>query len=220
MEIFRYNSKLFIMKKIYIVLLLMGSISLFASLNTKEMLEIGEALPLADAPMLNVDDQSYTLNSIKEENGLLVIFSCNTCPFVVGNGTKSEGWENRYNEISEWCEKANLGMVLINSNAAKRKDGDSIDDMKERYKDQGFSCYYVLDKNAKVADAFGALTTPHVYLFDGASKLVYRGAIDDNVARKNEVESFYLRDAINNLSAGNTIDPETTRQLGCSIKRK
>ena len=71
-----------------------------------------------------------------------------------------------------------------------------------------------------MADAFGALTTPHVYLFDNNMKLVYRGAIDDNVKKSSDVKAFYLQDALNNMVASKTIEPQTTRQLGCSIKRK
>jgi hypothetical protein len=92
--------------------------------------------------------------------------------------------------------------------------------MQLHYINKGYNSYYVLDKNSEMADAFGALTTPHVYLFDADMKLVYRGAIDDNVKKSSEVTAFYLQDALNNMAKGETIEPQITRQLGCSIKRK
>jgi len=92
--------------------------------------------------------------------------------------------------------------------------------MQNHYKQKGYNSYYVIDPNSEMADAFGALTTPHVYLFDNNMKLVYRGAIDDNVKKRSEVKEYYLQDALNNMVKGNPIEPQITRQLGCSIKRK
>jgi thioredoxin-related protein len=146
-----------------------------------KMLDIGSKAPKTDLKMADVSGKDMSLKEIAGEKGLLVIFSCNTCPFVIGNGTKSEGWEKRYPEIYDLVEASGIGMVLVNSNEAKRDAGDGMNDMKERYKAEGLKGYYVLDKNHELADAFGALTTPHVYLFDENMKLIYRGAIDDSV---------------------------------------
>lgn len=190
------------------------------SFVTHEMLQIGAKIPSPDKKMLNIDDKEYSFNDMKKGNGLLVIFSCNTCPFVVGNGNRSEGWENRYPGIGELCEELKVGMVLINSNAARRDNGDSFTDMQIHYEQKGYNSYYVLDKNAEMANEFGALTTPHVFLFDKNLELVYRGAIDDNVKRRDEVQKFYLNNALNKMVSGDIIKPDTTRQMGCSIKRK
>ena len=206
-------------KAIIISILFIGLIFL-QSFVKNEMLEIGATIPSPEKAMLNIDDKEYSFNDLKKENGLLVIFSCNTCPFVIGNGSKSEGWENRYPELGDISKDLNIGMVLINSNAAKRDDGDSFADMQNHYEQKGYNSYYVIDPNSEIADAFGALTTPHVYLFDNNMKLVYRGAIDDNVKKRSKVKEYYLQDALNNMAAGNSIEPQTTRQLGCSIKRK
>jgi hypothetical protein len=207
-------------KTIFILMILFMGFFIFQSFEGHEMLEIGMEIPLPDNKMMNIDDKEYSFNDMKKKNGLLVVFSCNTCPFVIGNGNRSEGWENRYPGIEEQCKELNVGMVLVNSNAARRDDGDSFEDMKLHYDQRGYSGYYVLDKNSEMADAFGALTTPHVYLFDSDMKLVYRGAIDDNVKKSSDVTAFYLQDALNNLVSGKTIEPATTRQLGCSIKRR
>ena len=78
---------------------------------------------------------------------------------------------------------------------------------------------YLMDENHVVADAFGARTTPHVYMFDKNAMLAYRGSIDDNSENKSEVKEHYLKDAIKAMAAGNEISPNITKSIGCSIKR-
>jgi len=183
------------------------------------IIEIGTKAPLADLKMPSTNGRDLSLIDIKEKNGLLVIFSCNTCPFVVGNGEKSEGWENRYRDYQMQCAGSQVGMVLINSNEAKRGAGDNLDDMKKRAAEQAYRSFYVLDANHQMADAFGARTTPHVFLFDSGLNLVYKGAIDDSPDSPGAVKEFYLRDAINNMVSQKPISPNSTKQMGCSIKR-
>ena len=91
--------------------------------------------------------------------------------------------------------------------------------MQDRFKSHKYSGHYVLDQNSAVADAFGAKTTPHVFLFNKDMKLAYKGAIDDNVANPSEVKEKWLHNAITNLVANKPIEPATTRNIGCSIKR-
>lgn len=187
--------------------------------SEKEVLALGAEAPKADYEMTDVSGEKIKLKDVARKNGLLVIFSCNTCPFVIGNGKKSEGWEGRYPELYSMAEKSGIGMVLVNSNEAKRDKGDGMEDMQKRYEEQGLKGYYVLDENHVLADAFGALTTPHVFLFDEEMKLIYKGAIDDSVDSSEDVKEPYLKDAIKAHIEGKKIDPNSTRQLGCSIKR-
>ncbi|MDA0945849.1 MAG: hypothetical protein RLZZ314_1681 [Bacteroidota bacterium] len=198
--------------------LLAWALLLVAPVNAQE-LAIGATAPMADAPMLNVDGTQITLSSLQGEQGLLAIFSCNTCPFVVGNGTKTEGWEGRYNDLHSLAQSLGFGMVLINSNEAKREGDDSFTAMKNHARDAGYTMAYVVDEGSKLANAMGARVTPHVYLFDGDMTLVYRGAIDDNVNRADEVKETYLADAMNRLASGKSIKEAETKALGCSIKR-
>lgn len=197
------------------------STGIFAFTTQKsKVLEIGAKAPKSEMKMKDISGKSYSLQDLKEENGLLVIFSCKTCPFVVGNeGRNSEGWQGRYNELHDIAQQNKLGMVLVNSNEAYRDRDDSPESMKQQAEEQGYTMPYVVDENHVLADAFGALTTPHVFLFDKEMKLVYKGAIDDNVNDSGEVRETYLKDAMQNLAKGEKIDPESTRQLGCSIKR-
>ncbi len=181
-------------------------------------LKIGDALPAADVKLMDVGGREITLAGLKQDNGLLVIFSCNTCPFVVGS-EGSEGWEGRYPALGEYCQANKIGMVLVNSNEAKREQGDGYTDMQNRHKLMGYTSPYVLDKDHAVADAFGARTTPHVFLFDKDLKLSYKGAIDDNVENAGAVTQHWLKDAMAAQVAGKAIDPKITRNMGCGIKR-
>ena len=181
-------------------------------------LQVGAALPKADHRMKDVSGKEIALKELVGGKGVLVIFSCNTCPFVVGS-EGSEGWEGRYPELGAFAQRYGVGVAFVNSNEAKRNNGDSYADMQARYKEKGYQGAYLLDKDHVVADAFGARTTPHVFLFDKDMKLVYKGAIDDNVAKAAEVKERWLHNAIERLAEGKSIEPSMTRNIGCSIKR-
>ncbi|MEC8604219.1 MAG: redoxin family protein [Bacteroidota bacterium] len=208
------------MKKTLFILSAIAFVSLisFSTIKDIESITIGSKAPLSNTKMKDVSEKSFSLEELKKEKGLLVIFSCNSCPFVVGN-SNMEGWEGRYNQLFTIAEKNNIGMVLINSNEAKRNDADSFSRMKERSKKMDYKANYLVDKNSKLADAFGASTTPHVFLFDADLKLVYKGAIDDAVGSTKDVKSRWLSTAMKNMSTKQPIDPQTTRNSGCSIKR-
>jgi hypothetical protein len=181
-------------------------------------LAIGSPMPAADVKMKDVGGKDLSLTDIMGKNGLLVVFSCNTCPFVIGS-EGSEGWEGRYPELAAYSQRYGVGIVFVNSNEAKRDDGDGFADMQARYKEKKYSGSYVLDAGNAVADAFGARTTPHVFLFGKDMKLAYKGAIDDNVGSASGVKERYVQSAIAQLVEGKAIDPATTRNIGCSIKR-
>jgi len=211
-------------RKIYAgIVALMGVSILAAFAWSKEekagILEIGAEAPMLNYEVRDVSGKLVTLDDAAGENGLLVIFSCNTCPFVIGNGTKSEGWEGRYPEMVDLAEKHGMGTILLNPNEAKRDAGDGMGDMKKRYDEKNLKGFYALDENHKLADAFGALTTPHIFLFDKDMKLIYKGAIDDSVSSSEDVKEPYLKNAIKAYANGEKIDPNSTKQLGCSIKR-
>ena len=205
------------MKSLFLSLVAM--VALAASPVFGQELAIGEKAPMATGPLVGVDGTSHTLLNLKEANGLLVVFSCNTCPFVVGNGTKTEGWEGRYNGLAELAESLKVGMVLVNSNEAKRDGDDSFTAMKNHARDAEYTMPYVVDEGSKLANACGARTTPHVYLFDSNLELAYRGSIDDNVNRSDEVTERYLEVAMTRMAEGKKIKTAETKAVGCSIKR-
>lgn len=184
-----------------------------------ESLAIGEKAPMTDYKMMDIQGEAQTLARLAGEEGLCVIFSCNTCPFVVGREGKSEGWEGRYNEVYKMAQEQNIGVVLVNSNEAKREGVDSMKEMQMRAKTQGYKMPYVVDKDHALADAFGARTTPHVYLFDADMTLVYKGAIDDNVDAAKDVKEPWLINAMRAVANDENIEPNSTKPIGCSIKR-
>ena len=177
-----------------------------------QQLPLGSTLPLGDVEMEDISGRNLSLNGVKGEKGLLVIFSCNTCPWVIK-------WEDRYPIVQEIAEANDIGMILLNPNEDYRDKGDGMEDMILHAEKAGYALPYVLDKNHRVADAFGASRTPHVYLFDSEDTLVYVGAIDDNANSATDVEEFYIKDAIEQLSAGQDITQPSTTSIGCTIKR-
>ena len=194
------------MKK-FISLILIGCLTI---LSAKE-LDLGSILPLGDIKMADISGKDVSLNDAKGKNGLLVIFSCNTCPWVIA-------WEDRYVELADTYKDKGVGIVAINSNEKQFETVDSMKEMQAHAKEQGYNFYYTMDNGSKLASEFGATRTPHIYLFDNKDKLVYRGAIDDNARKPDKVENTYLADAIDNMLAGNTIYPTATKALGCAIK--
>ena len=174
-------------------------------------LKIGSEMPLAEVKMTDVGGKNVSLKDAMGENGLLVVFSCNTCPWV-------NAWEDRYISVSKLAQKKDVGMIAINSNEGSRENGDGMDDMQARAKKAKYDFYYTVDEGSKLASAFGASLTPHIYLFNNKGTLVYRGAIDDNARRPKKVEKPWLMDAINAMVAGDKINTTSTKALGCSIK--
>jgi hypothetical protein len=185
-----------------------------------ETLALGAAAPKAELRMEGIDGKSHSLRDAAGENGLLVVFTCNTCPFVVGADGYGEGWEGRYQGVNGAAMKSGVGVIYVNSNEAKREKGDDLASMKERAENYQYATApYVLDKDSELANAFGARTTPHVFLFDKNMKLVYRGSIDDSSESPAKVKASFVFDAMRNLAAGKKIDPSDTKPVGCSIKR-
>lgn len=174
-------------------------------------LEIGKAIPSADVKMMDISGKEVSLSEAKGENGLLVIFSCNTCPYVKLS-------ETRIKELSKLTKANKVGFILLNSNEAQRAEEDSLDEMKKYGKAQGYDFYYTVDKNSSVANAFGASRTPHCFLFDKKG-LAYRGAIDDNIKSASEAKEHYLKDAIVAVGTGKPVKTNSSKSVGCSIKR-
>ncbi|TNF39644.1 MAG: redoxin domain-containing protein [Bacteroidetes bacterium] len=200
------------MKKVLFFLMLTASFTVYSS-NKVNNLAIGDKPVISEAKMDDVSGAKISLADVKQENGLLVLFSSNTCPFVLQ-------WEDRYPEIKAWADKNKVGMVVLNSNHTKRDSDDSFEAMKKHAKEKGYNFYYALDDQSVVANAFGGQTTPHAFLFNSKMELVYKGAIDDSYKNAKEVKQPYLKDAITSLSGGKKIAVAETKPVGCSIKRK
>ena len=183
---------------------------LFFNVQAKE-LSIGNEILGVDYILKNIDGNDTSLDKLKKSNGILVVFSCNTCPWVIR-------WQDRYNILSAFSRKNDIGFVAVNSNARLHESVDSMDEMIYHATTNEYGFPYVLDEDAKLAKAFGAMKTPHVYLFNSDNKLVYTGAIDDNAKSAKKVKNNYLMDAIRALGSNKKIKISETKALGCSIK--
>jgi len=202
------------MKKGFIFFVLLVACGFLLSfINTTAGTELGlnAPLPMADEKMKDVSGKEVSLNTAKTAKGLLVIFSCNTCPYVKLS-------ESRIKEISDDCLKQGIGCIIINSNEAQRAEEDSFDAMAKYAASQKLACSYVVDANSKLADAFGATRTPQCFLFN-AKGLIYKGAIDDNVKDPALAKTHYLKDAIDALAKNETPKLQETKSIGCTIKR-
>jgi hypothetical protein len=199
------------MKKILLAVMPLA-VAGFLAFNVKsDPLAIGAPIPNADTKLKDISGKEVSFKDAMLKNGLLVMFSCNTCPVV-------EKYESRTLEVTKQALSNNIGVILLNSNEAYRDNGDSYDDMKAYAKKLGYSFYYVEDKKSAMADAFGANRTPENFLFNKDGKLVYHGAIDDNSGNPSAAVP-YLSRALDALANGGKIDPEKTRSIGCTIKR-
>lgn len=190
-----------------------ATVLLALNVSAQNSLEINAPIPMGDVAMKSTDKKEVTLNNAKTNNGLLVMFSCNTCPYVI----KSQA---RTKEVMAYAKQKDIGMVIINSNEAQRDEEDSYNAMVKYAKAQGYNVPYVVDEKSKLADAFGATRTPEVYLFDGNGKLMYKGAMEDNPASPAESKEMFLKNAIDKMTMGIMPDPGSTRSVGCSIKRQ
>lgn len=181
-------------------------------------LKLKDKAPLSDKLMVSANTESLSLIKAMKKNGLVVIFSCNTCPFVVGSES-FPGWEGQYNDLYEQANKYQIGLVVVNSNEGKRAGDDSFIEMKKHAEEKKYNMPYLMDENSVLANAFGAKTTPHVYFFNEKLSLIYMGSID-NIWDKNRTQTIpYLMNAMLAKSQGNRIKINHTTPKGCSIKR-
>ena len=202
------------MKKIMFLLSLYWFIFNISYAQNLKSIEIGESFPIShiDHPMKSINGEEHRVSQHLHKDGLVIIFTSNNCPFV-------KAWEDRYKIVENLCQRYNLDMLYINSNHNKRDGDDSFKAMQAHAKKNGYTFDYLLDEQSELANTLGAKTTPHVFMFDKLSKLVYKGAIDDNYESIVDVKKFYLKDAIRSLSAGKEIEIAKTKAIGCSIKR-
>ena len=195
------------------VLFAAGIIAATVAFTVSAPLPIGSDMPKATLKMKDVSGKEVAMKDALKAKGILVMFSCNTCPYVIKN-------QQRTIAIADYAQKMKVGVIVLNSNEAQRIEDDSFDAMKDYAKEQKYNWNYVLDKNNEVADAFGANRTPECFLFDKDLKLVYHGAIDDNPSDATAVNRQHLKEAINELVAGKDISVKESKSVGCTIKRK
>lgn len=199
------------MKKILVAAVVAAGL-ITTGFTIAEVLPIGGIMPKSDLKLRDVSGSTITMAEVTKKNGVLVMFSCNTCPYVVKN-------QKRTVAIGGFAQKMGVGVIILNSNEALRSGDDSFEEMKSYAKQQKYNWSYAVDKNHEIADAFGANRTPECFLFDKNLKLVYHGAIDDNPSDESAVNQAHLKNAIEAVANGKQVAIKETKSVGCAIKR-
>jgi peroxiredoxin len=172
------------------------------------MLELGSSAP--DFDLQGTDGRRYSLSSFKDNPVLVVIFSCNHCPYV-------KAYEDRMVAIQADYAGKGVRLVAINSNDEASYPEDRFDEMVKRAREKSFNFPYLRDQAQSAVESYGAVCTPHVFAFDQSRTLRYRGRIDDS-KDPSKVKSPDLRNALDDLLAGGNVRVPDTRPFGCSIK--
>lgn len=176
-----------------------------------DTLKIGSSIPSFN--LLGIDGKHYSTDNYKEVNGLIVVFSCNHCPYV-------QAYEERIKKIQSDYFSKGIQVIAINSNDPVSYPGDSYVNMKLRGKEQQFNFPYLWDETQDIARAFGATHTPEIFLFNEQRKLVFHGKIDDNWNDEKSIKNKYLRNALDEMLSGTEISVPETFTIGCTIKWK
>lgn len=199
------------MKKIALIISL---VALAATTALSQGYKIGDKA--ADFKLKNVDGKFVSLSDYKDAKGVILMFSCNHCPFSVA-------YEDRKIELDKKYKPLGYPVVIINPNDPEVEPRDSYDLMKVRATEKGFTFPYLFDDGQKVFPKYGATRTPHVFLLqrEGSDFYVrYIGAIDDNHKDASAVKEAYLANAVDALLAGKKPEVAETKAIGCSIKVK
>lgn len=178
-----------------------------ASESESPALSLGDSAPPFLLPGTDGHDHAY---GGEDEAATVVIFTCNHCPYALA-------WEDRLLAVGAEYERRGVRFLAINSNDAGQKPADSFENMKARTAERPWPFPYLRDESQTVARAYGALTTPDVFIFDAEDRLVYRGAPDADYEDESQNAS-HLRDALDAVLAGRAPSPAETESVGCSVK--
>lgn len=172
---------------------------------------IGKQAPSFELPA--IDGKTYTLESFKDASALVVVFTCNHCPYAIAA-------EDRLIAIQRDYQDKGVQLVAINPNDADNYPDDSFDNMKKRAASKSFNFPYLYDETQLIARAYDAACTPDLFVFDEKRTLRYNGRIDDNWQEPQRVTREDLRSAIDATLAGTPVDFDVVPAMGCSIKWK
>lgn len=176
--------------------------------------QLGQRLPEAALilDLVDPDGERRGVADLVGEQGTLLIFTSNTCPYVTD-------WLDRFPRLATFAREHDMAFLLVNANARKRKTDDSPEAMAALAEEHGFEFPYWIDEASALADAVGAQRTPEVFLFDAALELVYRGAIDDHSGPFDQVGQHWALDALRQMVDEVSITTPSTAALGCKVQR-
>ncbi|MCG6186372.1 thioredoxin family protein [Maribellus maritimus] len=172
-------------------------------------LEIGEKA--IDFNLPGTDGKTYSLENFKDSKYLVVFFTCNHCPYVIGSDEVTRKTVERFQPLG-------VEFVGINSNSKYTNEDDDFPHMVERMKDYKFPWKYLYDESQEVAEAYGALRTPHFYVFDENRRLVYTGRGVDNPRDVSKMTVNDLERTLEELTSGKPISVSLTNPIGCNVK--
>jgi peroxiredoxin len=169
---------------------------------------------ITDFKLKNIDGNFKSLADYKDKKGIILIFTCNHCPFSVS-------YEDRIIALHKKYAALGFPVVAVNPNDAKAYPIDSYENMIERAQDKSFPFDYLHDESQEVAKRFGATNTPHVYILSKHGNFFtveYIGAIDDNSYEPQSVQHRHVENATDQLLKGVPVTVTKTKALGCGIK--
>jgi peroxiredoxin len=172
-------------------------------------LEIGDKAP--DFKLPATDGNQYQLSDFKDAKALVVFFTCNHCPYVIGTNEVTRATVEKF-------APQGVRFVGINSNSKNTYREDDFAHMKARMKEHNFPWLYLYDESQEIALAYGALRTPHFYVFDQDRRLVYTGRGVDNPRETDKMTTNDLENALEELLAGKEISVPMTNPIGCNVK--
>ncbi|MCX7986967.1 MAG: thioredoxin family protein [Bacteroidales bacterium] len=196
------------MKKSMTLFLAWVSVALWAQVK------VGDVAPSFN--LKNIDGKMVKLEDYRSQKGVIVIFTCNHCPYA-------KAYEDRIIALDKQYRPKGFPVVAINPNDVSIVPEDSYENMQVRAKEKGFTFPYLYDATQEVANAYGAERTPHVFLLkkSGDKFIVsYIGAIDDNYKDASAVKTKYIEQAIAAIESGKNPEPSFTKAIGCTVKRK
>jgi peroxiredoxin len=166
-----------------------------------------------DFSLKNVDGRMVSLSDYKNVQGFIIVFTCNHCPYA-------QLYEQRIIDLHRKYAPKGYPVIAINPNSPEIVAEDSFEEMQKRAKLRHYPFAYLFDESQKVYPRFGATRTPHVFVLDTNLVVQYIGAIDDNPESPNSAKHHYVDSAIEALSQGERPNPDFTRAIGCTVKRK
>ena len=172
---------------------------------------VGTPAPTFSLP--GVDGKTWSLDSFADAELLVVVFTCNHCPYAIAT-------EDRLLEIQRDYAERGVRLVAISSNDADKYPDDGFAEMKKRAEEKGFNFPYLYDESQEVARAYDAACTPDPFVFDGDRRLVYNGRVDDNWQEPSKVTRQDLRLVLDAALQGREVDFKHVPSMGCSIKWK
>ena len=172
-------------------------------------LEIGKKA--IDFTLPAADGKTYHLNDFQDEEVLVVFFTCNHCPYVIGSDEVTRATVEKY-------APRGVKFIGINSNSPNTYQEDDFEHMVKRMEEHKFPWVYLYDETQEIALAYGALRTPHFYVFDHNRKLVYTGRAVDNPKDASRITVNDLEKALDEVLAGKAVTIPVTNPIGCNVK--